>query len=941
MSKMYLIATVVALLSVTVRAHPFKELNEVTANEVTGRATASDGEDYRLPTIIQPWNYTLKLAPYLQESDGNKRFTFDGEVTIQINSTEPTKTLSLHTRNLNYTTREYWSESNLTRINLDNFEWNSVTHKIQYNLSTELEAGKTYYLHFIYNGTMDDDMNGFYRSYYVDSNNVTKWIGSTQFQTNHARRAFPSFDEPKFKATFDVTIRRPKNLTSFGNTRISKTVTDGDYEEDVYATTPYMSTYLLAFIVSEFTQRKSDHFGVIARPEYYSQTEYSFNVGQNILKNLSDYFGIDYFEMGNDKMDMAAIPDFSAGAMENWGLLTYRERALLYDPNSTTDSAKQSIAAVVAHEQTHMWFGDLVTCDWWSYTWLNEGFARYFQYFGTHMVETGMALDKQFVVDQVQSVMSMDATNSTNPMSDENTHTPSDISRMFNSISYNKGASFIRMVKHAIGEVNFKASLQTYLKTYQYNNSIPIYLLQTWQNYWPASTKQYSEAVFKSFTEQVGYPVVTVTLSSDKKSFSVKQSRFMLKDQSTSNTSLLYTVPISYTTSEENNFENTTPDFYLNATTSASNITLTNSVDWVILNIQETGYYRVNYDQSTWNSIHAALHSSNWSGIHELNRAQIVDDLLNLARANVLEYDVALNVLEYLESEINYLPWTSAFNGFSFINTRLGNDTESFYSYIIELTETAYNQLGFDERSNDTALDIYNRAKILSWSCKAGRTECIQKSQEHFAKIDTTPVPVNIRSVVYCNALRHGNETNYDKLFNKFLTSTSATEQTLILSTLGCVKNSTLIEKHFWAIVSDQIRLQDKSTAMSSLYSDNNENVDQVFELVTTNYDQLATSMGSYSSVATIIANIAALFTTQEQLQKLKTFNENNMSNFGSSQSTLVAAVGTVEYNLAWAGDRLVNFKSYLVKRKANGATTNTVALLTLIVCAVIGRFLQ
>lgn len=154
----------------------------------------------------------------------------------------------------------------------------------------------------------------------------------------------------------------------------------------MYVRTPHMSSYLLAFIVSEFTQRNNSKFGVIARPEYYNQTEYSFTVGQQILAALDSYFGINYYEMGNDKMHMAAIPDFSAGAMENWGLLTYRERALLYDKESTTLSAKQSIAAVVAHEQTHMWFGDLVTCDWWSYTWLNEGFARYFQYFGTAMV---------------------------------------------------------------------------------------------------------------------------------------------------------------------------------------------------------------------------------------------------------------------------------------------------------------------------------------------------------------------------------------------------------------------------------------------------------------------------------------------------------------------------------------------------------------------------
>lgn len=236
-----------------------------------------------------------------------------------------------------------------------------------------------------------------------------------------------------------------------------------EYFLDVYKTTPKMSTYLLAFIISEFSIRKDETFGVLARPEFYPQTQYSFNVGRKILAELSTYLDLNYYTLGNDKMDMAAIPDFSAGAMENWGLLTYRERSLLVDETATTLSSRQSIAAVVAHEQAHMWFGDLVTCKWWSYTWLNEGFARYFQYFGTAMVETEWSMDLQFVVDQIQSVMGMDSTNATNPLSDENTFTPAHLSRMFNSISYNKGATFIRMIEHAMGSDNFKKSLREYL----------------------------------------------------------------------------------------------------------------------------------------------------------------------------------------------------------------------------------------------------------------------------------------------------------------------------------------------------------------------------------------------------------------------------------------------------------------------------------------------
>ncbi|XP_067625605.1 membrane alanyl aminopeptidase-like [Eurosta solidaginis] len=936
MFKFYCAAIVVAFLSVTTFAAPLEEINDLAEG-----AVAPDGHEYRLPIEIRPWNYNIKLTPYLLDSDGSKKFTFDGEVRIQINSTINTKTLILHSKNLNYTMREYWSADNTSKIPLGSGTLNSVTNRIQYNLTTELLVGKTYYLHFVYSGSMDDDMHGFYRSYYVDSKNVTKWIGSTQFQPNHARRAFPSFDEPKFKATFDVTIRRPKHYNTFGNTRISKKISYGDYEEDIYVRTPHMSTYLLAFIVSEFTQRYNSQFGVISRPEYYDQTEYSFNVGQEILSKLDSYFGIKYYDMGNDKMHMAAIPDFSAGAMENWGLLTYRERALLYDVSSTTLSAKQSIATVVAHEQTHMWFGDLVTCDWWSYTWLNEGFARYFQYFGTAMVETGLGLDQQFVFDQVQSVMGMDSTNSTNPMSDENTHTPTDLSRMFNSISYNKGASVIRMIKHAMGEENFKASLQAYLKKNQYQNSVPANLLEIWQEHWPAETKLYAESVYNGFTQQVGYPLITVKLSDDKNSFSIKQKRFLLKDHEICDNSLLYTVPISYTTSNEKDFKSTTPKFYLNPTKSEVKFALDNNVEWIIFNIQESGYYRVNYDESNWHAIKNALSSSNWGGIHSLNRAQIIDDLFNLARANVIEYDLALKILEYLATEIEYVPWSSAFSGYSYVIIRLGDDIQSFAAYILELIEKAYQQLGFDERTTDTALEIYARAKILSFACQFGNTDCIEKSKKHFANIGTAAVPVNVRSVVYCNALRYGNESSYDTLFKKFLTSNSATEQTLIINSLGCVKDTKLIEKYFKTIISDDIRRQDKASALSSLYTSNNENVATVFKLVTENFEELANSMGDYSSVASALSGMASRFTKESEQQSLKEFNQRNKSKFGSSASTLDSAEKTVAENLVWAKNRLGSFKNYLQLRKSNGAATNSVALLALLLCVVLGRLLH
>ncbi|XP_037728262.1 membrane alanyl aminopeptidase-like [Drosophila subpulchrella] len=903
---------------------------------------ATELQDYRLADHIKPVSYNITLRPYLLESDGNKRFTFDGEVYIEVVSNQSTQAVHLHSKNLTYSVSEYWlkpadgvANPTSTQFGATN-STNDDTDIVQLTAPTALAPNTPYILHFVYTGLMLDDMQGFYRSYYVDDNNVTKWLGSTQFQTNHARRAFPSFDEPQFKATFNVTLKRYRTYNSASNTRLisSSPSTEEGYFTDVYKTTPKMSTYLLAFIISEFVARKDDDFGVYARPEYYAQTQYPYNVGIKILKEMGAYLDKDYYSMGNDKMDMAAIPDFSAGAMENWGLLTYRERSLLVDESATTLASRQAIAAVVAHEQAHMWFGDLVTCQWWSYTWLNEGFARYFQYFGTAMVENEWELEKQFVVDQVQSVMAMDSTNATNPLSDENTYTPAHLSRMFNSISYNKGASFIRMIKHTMGEEQFKLALQAYLKKYEYQPSVPGYLLGEWQAQWPnTSYNASSEAIFKSFTEQVGYPVVTVSVAANLSSVSFTQKRFLLKDNDGADPNLKYTVPISYTTSEAINFANATPKFILNPDVTTT-VLFNSSIKWIVANVQQTGYYRVNYSESNWHAIHSVLNTENWGGIHENNRAQIVDDLFNLARAGHITYNLTLDVIEYLETETNYIPWTSAFNGFSYLTIRLGNDTADFNTYIQTLTNKAYNQLGFNETTSDTALDIYLRTKVLSWACRYGSADCISKAKVYFQSLTT--VPKNIRATVYCVGLREGGEAEFEALYYKFKNETVATEETLLQTSFGCVKTQALIEKVFNLILSDEIRRQDKSSVLSTLYTENNENVSPVFALVTQKYEELAEAMGGYSAVATVISNIAARFTTQQQLTDLQTFNTNNGSKFGSSLATLTAAEATVKENLDWATAKLGVFRSYLANYRSGSAMVNAFSALSLLMVALV-----
>lgn len=410
--------------------------------------------------------------------------------------------------------------------------------------------------------------------------------------------------------------------------------------------------------------------GILARREAMNQTDYSLQSGIDLLKAIETWIDYPYSSVPEmTRMYMSAVPDFSAGAMENWGLLTYRESNILYHSSDSTSLQQQRIAAVISHEIAHQWFGDLVTCEWWDVTWLNEGFARYFQFFGTALVETKWDLALQFVVEQLQGVMQMDSLESTHPMT-HNVYTPAQVSGIFDSISYNKGAVTLRMVEHLISTEKFKTALRQYIKERAFKSTRPENLFEALNEHGDPTVRDFMEP----WTVQPGYPLVTVIGSDD--GYSITQQRFLVNNMNHDDKST-WPLPITYATKEAD-FENTKPTI-VNTTTYKITVTKPEELSYFILNNQQVGYYRVNYDADNWAKISKALHSENFGGIHVLNRAQIVDDLFNLARADVVKYDAALEILDYLQAETEYPPWLAAVNGLTTLSRRIHHeDDEKF-----------------------------------------------------------------------------------------------------------------------------------------------------------------------------------------------------------------------------------------------------------------------
>ncbi|XP_026836420.1 aminopeptidase Ey [Drosophila erecta] len=777
---------------------------------------------HRLPTALRPQKYDLHILTIL---DYPEDLRFSGTSRIAIEVLQNTNNITLHSKNLHINEsrialKQISSEGN-TDICVSSTEVNSLHDFYILNTCKELLTGHVYELTLPFSAELNRQLEGYYRSSYVDPvTNETRWISITQFAPASARSAFPCFDEPAYKAPFLVTLGYHQSYTGLSNmpvkeTRAHESLSDFMWTE--FQESVPMSTYLVAYSVNDFSSKPSTlpsgpQFRTWARRNAIDQCDYAAEFGPKVLQFYDEFFDIKF---PLPKIDQFAAPDLSYNAMENWGLVTYREPRLLFSAGHSSLADQQELTYVVAHELAHQWFGNLVTMKWWTDLWLNEGFATYVGSLGVDNIHTDWHSKDRRSLSSLRTSFRLDALVSSHPIS-RPIEMVSQITESFDEISYEKGSSVLRMMHLFLGEEAFRSGLKSYLQAYAYKNAEQDNL---WESLTKAAHKTGSlpkdyaiKTIMDSWTLQAGYPVVNVTRDYEGRSATLSQERYIRNTDINRSAYGCWWVPVSYTTQVEKDFNNTAPKAWMECSQTGESVPTTIDLlpgpeEWVILNIQLSTPYKANYDARNWQLLIDTLNSDQFQSIHVINRAQFVEDVLYFAWTGEQDYGTALQVTNYLQRERDIIPWKSALDNLKLLN-RILRQTPNFglfKRYMKQLLTPIYEHLNGtnDTFSSMQQNEVLLKTLVVNVACQYHVSDCVPQAQSYFRRWrsepdpdESNPVPPNLRSTVYCTAIREGTEEDWDFLWTRFRRSNVGSERQTILSTLGCSKEVWILQRY-------------------------------------------------------------------------------------------------------------------------------------------------
>ena len=643
-----------------------------------------------------------------------------------------------------------------------------------------------------FEGVINSQLRGLYKSQYKYKNK-TYYLATTQFEPADARRVFPCFDYPSAKATFDISILTEKNLEAISNMPIIKRSTQNNKTLYKFATTPIMSTYLLYLAVGQFNYIEDNldntKIRIVTTKGKKHQAKLALKLTKQFLYYYQKYFKIPY---PLPKLDMLAIPDFEAGAMENWGAITFRETAILFDEKSSSLATKYRIAEVIAHELAHQWFGNLVTMKWWDDLWLNESFATFMATKAVNALYPKWDFWDQYINYAFSQAMSLDSLKSSHPIHVK-VDKPEEIGQIFDGISYEKGGSILRMLEHFLTPKKFRRGLQIYLKKHEYNNT-------TTDDLWSALEKASNQPVkeiMHSWINQTGYPIIETRHTNSI--LKLIQKRFLLEDQKKQNQKWL--IPLSIKTKGKTVFKlmkNTSEQIKIQET------------QWFKINENAAGFYRIKYELSYLPVLKQLIRTKQ---IKSIDRWQIHNDLFSLCLSNQISLNNYLEFLKSYENESDYLVLSDIVNTLNFIYIISAN--EKFWNKIIDNNKNClqriFSKIGWEEKKDEkSTIPLLRSSTILSLG-KHYDKEILKEAEAKFNNFLKNPNSLNsnLRTTIYSLIAWQGNNKTYNLIKNLYKKAPTHEEKIRFLVALCNFRDKNLLEKTLDFSLLDEVKLQD------------------------------------------------------------------------------------------------------------------------------------
>lgn len=818
-----------------------------------------------LPKNVKPVHYDLTLEPNFDT------FEYEGKVIIDLDVVDDTTSISLNTIDIDILSTEVHAASRLVTSS-PTISYNKDTQTTTVAFNDTIPAGQKAQLIQTFKGTLNDNMAGFYRSSYKGEDGSDKYIATTQMEPTDARRAFPCFDEPALKAEFTITLIADKNMTCLSNMdvksekEIDSKISGGKRTAVTFNKTPLMSTYLLAFIVGELKVIETNNFRVpvrvFATPDKdIDQGRFSLELAARTLDFYEKKFNS---EFPLPKMDMVAIPDFSAGAMENWGLITYRVVDLLFDEKTSSASTKQRVAEVVQHELAHQWFGNLVTMDFWDGLWLNEGFATWMSWYSCNEFYPEWKVWQGYVTDNLQSALSLDSLRSSHPI-EVPVKRADEINQIFDAISYSKGSCVLRMISKYLGEETFMEGIRRYLKKHAYGNT------QTgdlWAALSDASGKDV-EKVMDIWTKNVGYPVVTVTEDAKNSSVHLKQNRFLrTADVKPEEDKTLFPVFLGLRTKDGIDEE-----LVLNGREKSFPI---KDLDFFKLNADHSGIYRTSYSAERLQKLGE---SAKERLLSVEDRAGMIADAGALAASGYQKTSGVLSLLQGFDTEPEFVVWgeltariASVRAAWVFEDEKVKEGLKAFQR---DLVSAKSHQLGWEFKDSDGHIEQQFKSMLFSSAALSGDEKTKKAALDMFDKFvkgDRSAIHPNLRGGVYAVALQNGGEAEYDAILKEYRTAKNSDERNTALRSIGRAKKPELIQRTLTLPLSKEVKEQDLYLPMAGLRS-HKEGIEALWVWVKENWHTIETKLPpGLSMLGSVVSLATSGFTSSEQLKDIDHF---------------------------------------------------------------------